>query len=202
MLLENLLYSHAAELFQVTILDDESRFQYLLSSKPTSESDVYDWIHKLQQKDDLVCYVIRHKMTNQMCGNISLMRITVEHGVLEIGGVYFGLTLSKTRDATECIYLLLRHAFDEMKYRRVEWKCNNKNEPSKQAALRFGFHFEGLFRKHMIVKGESRDTAWFAMIDDDWIGGVKNSFELWLHQSNFDETGKQIFPLQHFRDSN
>ena len=118
------------------------------------------------------------------------MRIVPEHGVIEIGNVYWGRGIARTRLATEALYLFARYVFDELGYRRFEWKCNDRNEPSKAAALRFGFEFEGVFRQHMIVKGESRDTAWFAMLDGDW-PALKAEYERWLAPDNFDEAGNQ-----------
>ncbi len=96
------------------------------------------------------------------------MRITPEHGVIEIGSILWGPRIARTRIATEALYLFARHAFDELGYRRFEWKCNAANEPSRRAAQRFGFSFEGIFRQHMVVKGQNRDTAWFAITDADW----------------------------------
>ena len=101
------------------------------------------------------------------------MRITPEHGVIEIGSILWGPAIARTRIATEALYLFAAHAFDDLGYRRFEWKCDALNEPSRRAALRFGFSFEGIFRQHMVVKGKNRDTAWFAIVDEDWprIGG-------------------------------
>jgi RimJ/RimL family protein N-acetyltransferase len=101
-------------------------------------------------------------------GVASYLRITPEFGVIEIGHIWFGVPLQRTTAATEAIYLLMRHAFDDLGYRRVEWKCNALNAASRGAAERFGFAFEGVFRKHMVVKGRSRDTAWYAITDDEW----------------------------------
>ena len=119
-----------------------------------------------------------------------MMRIEPQHGVIEIGYVYWGPAISRTRVATEALYLFARHVFEDLGYRRFEWKCNNHNEPSKAAAQRFGFTFEGIFRQHMIVKGENRDTAWFSMLDGEW-PKLKAGFERWLDPSNFDEAGQQ-----------
>ena len=93
------------------------------------------------------------------------MRITPEHGVIEIGSILWGPAIARTRIATEALYLFARHAFDDLGYRRFEWKCDAANAPSRRAALRFGFAFEGIFRSHMVVKGRNRDTAWFAITD-------------------------------------
>jgi RimJ/RimL family protein N-acetyltransferase len=118
------------------------------------------------------------------------MRIDTVHGVIETGSILFGPALARTRGATEAIYLQARHAFDDLGYRRFEWKCNDLNEPSKRAAVRFGFTFEGVFRQHMVVKGQNRDTAWYAMLDRDW-PRRKRAFESWLSPDNFSATGEQ-----------
>ena len=117
------------------------------------------------------------------------MRIDVDNGVIEIGGVMWGPAIARTRVATEALFLFADHAFS-CGYRRVEWKCDNLNAPSKRAAQRFGFQFEGLFRQHMVVKGENRDTAWFAIIDRDW-PRLKAGYLAWLAPENFDEAGRQ-----------
>jgi RimJ/RimL family protein N-acetyltransferase len=123
-------------------------------------------------------------------GTASYMRITPEQGVIEIGHIWFGAPLQRTTAATEAIYLLLRHAFDDLGYRRVEWKCNALNAASRRAAERFGFTFEGVFRKHMVVKGRSRDTAWYAITDDEW-PAIRRGFDAWLGDENFDDDSRQ-----------
>lgn len=118
------------------------------------------------------------------------MRIEPAHRVIEVGNVMFPPLLGRTTGATEAVYLMARNAFEELGYRRFEWKCNALNARSWRAAIRFGFKFEGVFRQHMIVKGRNRDTAWFSMIDSEW-PERKRSFERWLDPSNFDEGGRQ-----------
>jgi RimJ/RimL family protein N-acetyltransferase len=127
-------------------------------------------------------------------GMASYLRITPEFGVIEIGHIWFGSTLQRTTAATEAIFLLARHAFDELGYRRLEWKCNALNAPSRRAAERFGFTFEGVFRKHMVVKGRNRDTAWYSITDEEW-PAIRGGFERWLAPVNFDEAGAQRSPL-------
>ncbi len=134
------------------------------------------------------------KSTGQAEGMASYMRLRPEYGSAEIGCVIFGQNLQKTRAATETLYLFARHIFEDLGYRRFEWKCDNANAASKQAAERFGFQFEGIFRNDMIVKTRNRDTAWFAMTDDDW-PSVKVRYETWLSPHNFDSTGQQIKAL-------
>lgn len=130
-------------------------------------------------------------------GIASYLRITPEHGAIEIGHIWFGTPLGRTTAATEAIYLLARHAFDELGYRRLEWKTNALNAGSRRAALRFGFTFEGVFRKQQVVKGRNRDTAWYAIVDDDW-PPIRVAFETWLAPENFDENGRQRAPLARF----
>jgi RimJ/RimL family protein N-acetyltransferase len=127
-------------------------------------------------------------------GMASYQRITPQFGVVEIGHIWFGVALQRTTGATEAIYLLACHAFDELGYRRLEWKCNALNAASRRAAERFGFSFEGVFRQHQIVKGRNRDTAWYAITDESW-PSIRTGFECWLSAGNFDENGLQRRPL-------
>jgi RimJ/RimL family protein N-acetyltransferase len=123
-------------------------------------------------------------------GYASYMRIEPAHGVVEVGNILLSPGLQRTTAATEAMYLMARHAFDDLGYRRYEWKCNAENEPSRRAALRLGFSFEGIFRQHMVIKDHNRDTAWFAMLDCEW-PAHKRAFEAWLDPSNFDRGGVQ-----------
>ena len=123
-------------------------------------------------------------------GLASYQRITPEFGVIEIGHIWFGPPLRRTTAATEAIFLLARHAFDDLGYRRLEWKCNALNAPSRRAAERFGFTFEGVFRQHQVIKGRNRDTAWFAITDDEW-PAIRRGFQAWLAPANFDRDGVQ-----------
>ncbi|KAI0016182.1 putative acetyltransferase, GNAT family [Xylariomycetidae sp. FL0641] len=137
---------------------------------------------------------------DKITGIVSFLRIEPTQRCLEIGNVMYSPQLQRTRAATEVIQLLAHHAFDGLGYRRCEWKCNALNAPSRRAALRLGFAFEGIFRKHMIVKGRSRDTAWYAMTDDDWLR-ANNVMTAWLEPGNFDGDGVQIKRLEDIRIS-
>jgi len=128
-------------------------------------------------------------------GYASLMRIDAAHGVVEVGNVLFSPSLQRTLAATEAIFLMARYVFEDLGYRRYEWKCNDLNLPSRRAADRFGFQYEGVFRQHMVIKGQNRDTAWFAMLDGDWPARRK-AFEFWLSPDNFDAQGRQRSTLQ------
>jgi RimJ/RimL family protein N-acetyltransferase len=122
------------------------------------------------------------------------------HGVIEIGHIWFAPALQRTRAATESIFLLARHAFDDLGYRRLEWKCDSLNGPSRSAAERFGFTYEGIFRQHMVVKGRNRDTAWYAITDAEW-PSRRAAFEAWLSAENFDAGGTQRRSLAEIRGS-
>ncbi len=134
------------------------------------------------------------KDTGKASGVASYLRITPEHGVIEVGHICYAPPLQRSRAATEAMYLMACRVFDELGYRRYEWKCDNANDRSKQAALRLGFRFEGVFHNHMVVKGRNRDTAWFAITDDEW-PRLKAHLERWLDPANFDSEGRQLFSL-------
>jgi RimJ/RimL family protein N-acetyltransferase len=147
----------------------------------------------LKQKaasDDPLFFAIVDKRSGLAVGHASYLRITPVHRVIEVGNILFTPRLQKTPRATEAMYLMARHAFEDLGNRRYEWKCDARNAPSRRAALRLGFQFEGIFRQHRIVKGRSRDTAWFAMLDSEW-PARKANFERWLDPSNFDAGGNQ-----------
>ncbi|KAK1937096.1 Uncharacterized protein P3T76_009874 [Phytophthora citrophthora] len=129
-------------------------------------------------------------VNGQAVGGTDYLRIEPSHGVIEIGHIYYSSCLSKTCAATEAMYLLAANAF-QLGYRRYEWKCDSLNVPSRKAAARYGFMFEGTFRQVVVYKGRNRDTSWFSIIDKDWNGGLKSAFERWLDTTNFDENGQQ-----------
>jgi RimJ/RimL family protein N-acetyltransferase len=152
------------------------------------------WLDRVAAAEDPLCFAVVDSASGRCEGRQSLMRITPEHGVIEVGGILWGPAIARTRVATEALFLHARYAFDMLGYRRFEWKCNARNEPSRRAALRFGFTFEGIFRQHMVVKGQSRDTAWFGIVDADW-PRIRQGFERWLAPGNFDHQGKQKIRL-------
>jgi RimJ/RimL family protein N-acetyltransferase len=139
------------------------------------------------------------KRLGRAIGIICLMAIVPEHRRIEIGHVVFSPLLQRTTAGTESIYLLMKHCFEDLGHRRVEWKADNLNEPSKRAALRLGFVPEGVFRNHMIVKGRNRDTTWFSVTDGEW-PAVKEALEEWLEKSNFDNEGRQKRKLEEIRE--
>ncbi len=166
------------------------RFRYLFEEPPTDCAVFTAWLEKVSALADPLFFAVIDKRTGRAGGRQALMRIEPAHGVIEIGNILWGPAIARTRVATEALYLFASHVFETLGYRRFEWKCNDLNEPSKRAALRFGFRFEGVFRQHMVVKGHNRDTAWFAMLDADW-PRLKAGYEAWLQPDNFDEAGQQ-----------
>ena len=189
--LEPLAARHASDLLiAASVPDVAQRFAYIPVDPPTTLEGMLSWIGGQEGRTDPIVFAVVDAATGRAGGWQQLMRIVPEHGVIEVGYVYWGPTIARTRLATEAIYLTARHIFETLGYRRFEWKCNNLNEPSKLAAQRFGFTFEGVFRQHMIARGKNRDTAWFAMLDGDW-RRLKAGYERWLDPSNFDASGTQ-----------
>ena len=190
--LEPLAPQHVAGLWQAVVPE---QFAYLLGPAPATEAELAQWVTSSAASVDPLYFAVVDRTTDIAEGRQSLMRIVPEHGVIEIGGIYWGPRIARTRVTTEAVYLSSRYVFDDLGYRRFEWKCNDRNAASKAAALRFGFTFEGVFRQHMIVKGENRDTAWFAMLDGDW-PRLRAEYLRWLDPSNFDAGGQQISKLR------
>jgi RimJ/RimL family protein N-acetyltransferase len=148
-----------------------------------------------ETSSDPLFFVVTGADDEQAVGQISYLSIVPEHGRIELGNIWFGPVLQRTPAATEAIHLLAEHAFDDLGYRRLEWKCNALNAASRSAALRFGFRYEGVFLNHMVVKGRNRDTAWFAITDSRW-PALSGAFHRWLAPENFDEAGKQRTSLR------
>ncbi len=171
------------------------RFRYLFDEPPADRAALAAWIRAREGLDDPMFFAVVDRATGRAGGRQALMRITPEHGVIEIGNVLWGPAISRTRVATEAQYLFARHVFRDLAYRRYEWKCDALNAPSRAAALRFGFRFEGVFRQHMVIKGRNRDTAWFAITDADW-PMLEAGYERWLDPANFDEACRQRRTLQ------
>ncbi len=153
------------------------------------------WLTGCVTPNDPLCFAILDLADGRAKGMASYLRIAPATGVIEIGSIWFGPALQRTPAATEAIYLLARRAFDELGYRRLEWKCDALNAASRRAAKRFGFTYEGEFRQHVVYKGRNRDTAWFAMLDGEW-PAIRAGFERWLDPENFDAAGRQITPLR------
>lgn len=164
----------------------------------TDPTSFRTFIGPMTRSTDPTYYAILDRTTNKAVGYLSLMRIDTTNRCIEVGNIMFSPTLQGTATATEAIYLLAKTVFEDLGYRRFEWKCNALNDRSRRAAERFGFVFEGVFRQHMVVKGRSRDTAWFAMLDGEW-PAVKAGFEAWLDPRNFDAEGRQRRSLKSIR---
>lgn len=173
---------------------DPDLWKYLFVGPFPSETDFRTYLDSVANSPTDVFFTIVDRASERPSGIASYLRIEPAHGVIEIGHIWFGVHLQRTAGATEAIYLLAKHVFDDLGYRRLEWKCDAQNRRSRRAALRFGFTFEGIFRQHMVIKGRNRDTAWFAIVDADW-PRIKGAYETWLAPRNFDATGEQQRPL-------
>lgn len=181
-----------------SVPDAQERFRWLPDYPPSTRAEFQPWLEKAEASTDPLFFVVIDKASGKVMGRQTLMRIDAANGVIEIGNIYWGPLMSRTPAATEAQFLFMKYAFDELGYRRYEWKCNNANLPSKRAAERFGFQFEGVFRQHIIVKGENRDTAWYSIIDKEW-PALKKAYEGWLDPTNFDRDGKQKKRLEDYR---
>ncbi|SDO78341.1 Protein N-acetyltransferase, RimJ/RimL family [Phyllobacterium sp. YR620] len=190
---------HGDGLFEASsVTDATDRFRYLFEAPPESRAAFDEWLEKVAASKDPLFFAVIDKASGKVAGRQTLMRIDPVFGVIEIGNIYWGPLISRKPAATEAQYLFMAYIFDELGYRRYEWKCNNANEPSKRSAERFGFKFEGIFRQHMVQKGKNRDTAWFSIIDSEW-PALKAAYQKWLSPENFDAAGKQIKRLEEFR---
>lgn len=190
---------HASDLYTCSdVPDAEARFRWLFEYPPTDMETFANWVTEAAASNDPMFFAVVDQKTGRTIGRQSLMRIDQAHGVIEIGNIYWGPEAARTPRATEALFLVACYVFDELGYRRFEWKCNDQNTPSKRSAERFGFQFEGVFRQHMVFKGQNRDTAWFAMIDEDW-PSLRAAMQSWLDPSNFDADGQQHKPLEEFR---
>jgi RimJ/RimL family protein N-acetyltransferase len=169
-------------------------WQYLFEG-PFADRAAFDLhLQRIAASEDPMFFAILDNASRSAVGYASYMRIEPVHRVIEVGSILYTPRLQQTTLATEAMYLMARHVFEDLGYRRYEWKCNALNTPSRRAALRFGFSFEGIFRQHMIVKGRNRDTAWFSMLDSEW-PTRKANFERWLDPSNFGADGRQKVAL-------
>jgi RimJ/RimL family protein N-acetyltransferase len=155
---------------------DREAFQASLAAKALSEDPMF--------------FAIVDRASGRALGYQTLMRIDATNRVVEVGNILYTPAMQRTIGATEAQFLFARYVFDDLGYRRYEWKCNNLNAPSKRAAERYGFTFEGVFRQHMIIKGRNRDTAWFSLLDQGW-PSRRSAFEAWLAAGNFDADGRQ-----------
>jgi RimJ/RimL family protein N-acetyltransferase len=172
----------------------ERVWNYLFDGPYRSLDDFRSNIERKARSVDPLFFAVVDNASGRAVGYQTLMRVDAPNRVIEIGNIMYTPPMQRTAGATEAQYLFARYVFDELGYRRYEWKCNDLNAPSRRAAQRFGFTFEGVFRQHMIVKGRNRDTAWFAMLDGEW-PARKSAYERWLKPDNFDDTGRQKLRL-------
>src|SRR6266851_5090938 len=180
-----------AELFDAYAEDKEGRtWTYLAYGPFAGFGGFRDLMQAHFFGQDLLCHIIIDRTSGRAAGMASYMRIDPAMGSIEVGSIAYSPRLQKSRAATETMYLMMRRAFDELGYRRYEWKCDALNAPSRQAAERLGFRFEGMFRQAVVYKGRNRDTAWYSIIDREW-PALKAAFERWLDPRNFDGEGRQ-----------
>jgi RimJ/RimL family protein N-acetyltransferase len=182
---------HAAELFSAYAEDAEARLWTYLPRGPYGSLGAFrGWVEDACRHDDPLTHAIVDRGTGRAVGTAAFMRIEASVGVIEVGSITYSPRLQRTPAATEAMYLMMRRVFDELGYRRYEWKCDSLNAPSRAAAIRLGFQYEGLFRQATITKGRNRDTAWFSVTDREW-PALRAAFERWLDPANFDAEGRQ-----------
>jgi RimJ/RimL family protein N-acetyltransferase len=187
---------HAADLHDANLEDREGRNFAYFSYGPFADLDSYRaWLTKISASDDPFFHAMVDANSGKAKGLAALMRIDPPNGSIEVGHVLYSPRLQHTTAGTEAIVLMMRRVFDELGYRRFEWKCDNLNAPSHAAAKRFGFKYEGMFRQHMVYKGRNRDTAWYSMLDHEW-RALRGEFDRWLDPDNFDADGRQKTPLR------
>jgi len=186
---------HADDLHEAFGRDSEGRnFTYLGAGPFATRAEFDSWMNGACLGEDPMFHAIIDRRLDKAIGVAAYMRIDPANGVIEVGHINFSPLLQRSVIATEAIFLMLHRAFDELGYRRFEWKCDALNAPSRRAAARFGFVYEGLFRQAVVYRGRSRDTAWFSIIDREW-PGIRSAYEVWLSPQNFDAQGKQKVAL-------
>jgi RimJ/RimL family protein N-acetyltransferase len=181
----------ATELFTAYGRASDGRDWTYLPVGPFTELEAYRaHLARAAASTDPLHHTIVDRATGKPVGTAALMRIDPANGVIEVGHIAYSPLLQRTPAATETIFLFMQRVFDELGYRRFEWKCDHLNAPSRAAALRYGFQFEGIFRQAIVYKGRSRDTAWYSLLDREW-PAVRHGFEQWLAPENFDADGRQ-----------
>lgn len=185
---------HGDALYEANSLGDGSNWTYLFVDAPASREAYLAYLTESFAGSDPLCYAIVDHATSRAVGVATFMRIAPAAGSIEVGHINFSPALQRTPIATEAMYLMMRHVFD-LGYRRYEWKCDALNAPSRAAAQRLGFSFEGVFRNALVYKGRNRDTAWYAITDGDW-PAIREAFERWLAAENFDAVGSQRVQLR------
>ncbi len=189
---------HAAELHAANLLDELGAMWTYMPYGPFASLDEYQaWCRQMAASDDPLFHAIIDVASNRAVGVASYLRIEPMSGAIEVGHIAYSPLLQRTAAATEAMYLMMRRAFAELGYRRYEWKCDALNQPSRRAADRLGFTFEGIFRQATMYKGRNRDTAWYSITDAEW-PRLRARYESWLAPSNFDEKGVQRRSLGEF----
>ena len=183
-------HQHAATLYAALCgPGDEPLWTYRAGEQPRNPAAMETFVAGLLAHPTDVTFVLAPR-GRQVEGIATLMRVDTENGVVEVGGIVLARSLQRTAAATDSMYLLARHVFDDLGYRRYEWKCDSLNEPSRVAAVRLGFRYEGRFRNAMVYKGRNRDTDWFSITAAEW-PRIRAAHEAWLDPENFDESGAQ-----------
>jgi RimJ/RimL family protein N-acetyltransferase len=190
---------HAAQLFAANSADRDGRNWTYLPYGPFPTLPAYrEWLDAAARREDPQFHAVIDRQSGMAVGVASLMRIEPAVGVIEVGGINYSPRLQRKPAATEAMYLLMRRVFDELGYRRYEWKCDSLNAPSRAAAQRLGFRYEGMFRQATVYKGRNRDTCWFSILDSEW-PPLRQAFEAWLDPVNFDAEGRQRASLASLR---
>jgi RimJ/RimL family protein N-acetyltransferase len=183
--------AHGTALYQASHGPErEELWRYLFDGPYPNQAAFDTRLQQMAASRDPLFFTILDNASGRPVGYASYLRIEPAHRCIEVGSILFTPMLQRTPGATEAMYMMAQHVFEDLGYRRYEWKCNALNEPSRRAALRLGFTFEGIFRQHMIIKGRNRDTAWYSMLDSEW-PARKANFERWLAPDNFDAQGRQ-----------
>jgi RimJ/RimL family protein N-acetyltransferase len=191
--------AHAAALHRAYAADAQGcNWTYLPYGPFDSTEDYAAWVQSVQASETEVFYAVEELPAGKPIGVASYLRIDPAMGCIEVGHLSYAPALQRTVAATEAMYLMMCRVFDELGYRRYEWKCDHLNAPSLSAARRLGFRYEGTFRQAVVTKGRNRDTAWLSIVDREW-PAVKSALEAWLDPSNFDSEGKQRERLEELR---
>ena len=196
-ILEKLDPARHGRQFWEAVRGDASVWTYMGYGPFADEAAFFAWLEARAEASDPFAYAVIDRSTGRATGSVTLMEIRPAMRVIEMGNIVLSPSLQRTPASTEAQFLAAAYVFETLGYRRYEWKCNALNAPSRRAALRLGFAFEGIFRQHMIVKGRNRDTAWYSMLDSEW-PARRSAFEQWLDPSNFDSSGRQRVALAAF----
>ena len=187
---------HSAALYDAFSQDKTGTLWTYMPTGPfASEADYATWVAGVVNSKDPLFFAVIDKSNSHPIGVASFLRIQPDNGVAEVGYITFAPALQRTVMATEAMYLMMKRVLGDLGYRRYEWKCDALNAPSRQAAARLGFQYDGLFKQALVYKARNRDTAWFSILDHDW-PRIKAGFTAWLDPTNFDENGQQISPLR------